>query len=271
MSRKLLISWCLTPIFCLIVFSIFAREEQVETSSYYFFHQRKHNFSSTAWIPSGKIALFSENQFLLKELCSAYLSMNYCLKGNAVAMQMEHFGYLKYGILTLSAGYAREFAQRVTFGLQVHYMMHHVEAYSKTHSFTFDLSIFGKISSKIGIGIAVYNPANLKYGLIGKEKIPMRCYLTINYQVNEKLILAVGASKHLPGFFDVNGTVCFKNKFVGFFTEISLKQMGILFSFWWKKLQFDLGGSFNYRLGFSPSAGISYPLNSIKKIPANNP
>jgi hypothetical protein len=258
MSRKLLISWCLTPFFTLTFCIVFAQEEQISVADYYFFHKRQQNFSLHSWLPCGNVSLFSENQFLMQELCTATVSGGYNMKGNAVAATVSHFGYSKYGMFTISAGYARTFAKRVSFGLQVHYLIHHAETYPKTHSFTFDLSLYGQITQKIGMGISAYNPANLKYGMTGKEKIPMQYILMINYIIHEKVLLALAASKQLPGTFDIAGHIFFKHKFYGFMMDLSLRKVGIDFTFWWKKMQFDLGGSFDYRMGFSPCMRLNY-------------
>jgi len=258
MSRKLLIGWCLMPLFNAASLFIFAQERSASIADYFFFHNRTQNFSIEAWIPYGNIALSSHNQFLLKELCTATISGGYNIKENAVALTVSHFGYSKYGILTLSSGYARVFAQRISFGLQVHYLLHHVESYPKKHSFTFDLSLYGRITQKVGLGVSAYNPANLKYGLRGKEKIPMLYTLMLDFKLSDKVLLAVAASKQLPGFFDIAATVCFRDKFYGFITDLSLKKVDVRFSFWWGRLQFDVGGGFDYRVGFSPGVCLIF-------------
>jgi len=256
MSRKLLIGWCLTPLFYLNPLFIIAQTEQITVSDYFLLNNRKQIFSVYAFLTGGNISIYSQNQFLLKELCTENISGNYNIKGNAVVMSVTHFGYSKYGIITISSGYAHVFAKRVSFGLQLHYLMHHAAEYPKIHTFTLDFSLYGQITPKIGIGASAYNPANLKYGLTGKEKIPMLYILMLNYKINDKVLLALSATKQLPGFFDITGTVCFRDKFYGFMTDVSLKKVGMGFSFWWKRFQFNVGGDFDYRLGFSPFAGI---------------
>jgi len=258
MSRKLLISWCLMPLITLISSPVFAQNEQVSVSDYYLFFSRKQNFSSLSFLSYSSVSLFSENQFLIKELCTATVSGNYNHNGNTVAATISHFGYSKYGFITFSSGYARTFANRVSFGLQVHYLLHHAETYPQIHSFTFDLSLYGKISQKVGIGVSAYNPANLKYGIIGNEQIPMLYIVMLDYKISDKVLLAVAASKQLPGAFDIFGTICFQDRFYGFMMDCSLKKIGLQFTFWWKKFQFDVGGSFDYRLGFSPNVGMIY-------------
>jgi len=258
MSRKLLISWFLIPLLSFHNPFIFAQKTSNSVANYYLFYYRNQNFAVQSFLPYGSVSLFSQNQYLLKELCTATVSGNYNIKGNVVALSVSHFGYSKYGIFTCSSGYAREFAKRVAFGLQVHYLLHHADIYPKMHSLTFDLSLYGKISQKIGIGVSAYNPANLKYGITGEEKIPMQYSLMLNYCVNDKVLLAVAASKQLQGNFDITGTICFRNRFYGFLMDCSLKKVGVQFSFWWNRLQFDVGGSFDYRLGFSPKVQIVY-------------
>ncbi|MCL2291261.1 MAG: hypothetical protein FWC34_11275 [Bacteroidetes bacterium] len=258
MSRKPLIVWCLISFFSFSTSFIFAREEQVSITDYFLFHSRNQNFSMQAWLLYGSVSLSSQNQFLLKELCTNTLSGNYNINENVITLTTSHFGYSKYGMLTISSGYARVLAKRVSFGLQVHYLLHHVESYPKKHSFTFDLSLYGKITQKIGVGVSAYNPANLKYGLTGNEKIPMLYTLMLDFKLSDKVLLALAASKQLPGFFDIATTICFREKFYGFITDLSLKKVNMQFSFWCYKLQFDVGGSFDYRLGFSPQVGVSY-------------
>ena len=257
MSRKLLIGWCLIPLLSLSIPSIFAQKEPVSILEYHFINIYNNNFSVQAWLPAN-VSLFSQNQFLLQELCTATLSGSYNIKENSVAVAVSHFGYSKYGIFTLSAGYAKLFTKRISFALQTHYILHHAEGYPNLSSFTFDLSLYGRLSPKVGIGVSAYNPANLKYGLTGKEKIPMLYCLMLDYKINDKLLLALTTSKQLPGAFDIIGTICFKDKFYGFMMDFSLKSVGTQFSFWWKKLQFDMGGSFDYRVGFSPWVRVGF-------------
>jgi len=257
MSRKLLIGLCLMPLCYLVTPIVSAQKDPISISEYHLFNIFHHNFSVQAFLPAN-VALSSQNQFLLQELCTATLSGNYNMKGNAVAIAISHFGYSKYGVFTLSSGYAKLFAKRVSFGLQAHYILHHAEGYPNKSSFTFDLSLYGRLSPKVGIGVSAYNPANLKYGLTGKEKIPMFYCLMLDYKINDKLLLAIAASKQLPGSFDIAGTICFKDKFFGFMMDFSLKNVGTQFSFWWKKLQFDVGGSFDYRVGFSPRVRVCW-------------
>jgi hypothetical protein len=258
MSRKLLIGRYLMPLLLLTPLFIFAQEQQVAVSDYFFFYKRAMIFSLHPFFSGGSVSLFSQNQFLLKELCTATVSGYYHMNGNAVAFTVSHFGYSKYGIFTVSSGYAREFGQRVSFGMQAHYLLHHAEGYPQQSSFTLDLSLYGKVSQKVGIGASAYNFANLKYGISGNEKIPMLYTLMLDYKINDKVLLAIAASKKLPGFLDITGTIGYKDKFYGFMMDCSLKKVGILFSLWSKKLQFDAGGSFDYRLGFSPNVGIRY-------------
>jgi hypothetical protein len=80
----------------------------------------------------------------------------------------------------------------------------------------------------------------------------------LDYQLNDKVLLAVAASKQLPGAFDISGTVSFKDKFYGFMLDCSLKKVGVQFSFWWKRFEFDIGGDFDYRVGFSPCARVRF-------------
>jgi hypothetical protein len=249
------------PLITFTSLSVFAQKERVSVSDYFLLYSREQNFSMLAFVPYSNLSLFSENQYLLKELSTATISGNYYSKGNTVAVSVSHFGYSKYGIFTISSGFARTFGNRLSFGLQVHYLLHHAETFPQKHSFTFDLSLYGRISQNIGIGVSAYNPANLKYGLTGNERIPMFYILMLDYKINDKVLLALAASKQLPGFFDISGTICFKDKFYGFQTEVSLKRIGVYFSFWWKRLQFDVGGSFDYRLGFSPGITINYQFS----------
>lgn len=258
MSRKQLISWYLIPFFNFLSFFIYAQAASNSVSDYYFLNEQQQNFSVLAWSTVSNVSLFSHNQFLLKELCTVTISGNYNIKENTIALSVSHFGYSKYGMFTISSGYARTFAKRVSFGLQVHYLLHHVEDYPRKHSFTFDLSLYGKISQKVGIGVSAYNPANLKYGLTGKEKIPMQFCLMLDYKLSTKVLLAVAVSKQLPGFFDVVGAICFRDRFYGFLIDASVRKVNTKFSFWWKKMQFDVGGSFDYRLGFSPAVRIGW-------------
>ena len=81
MSRKQLIGWCLTPLFILTPFFIFAQTEQITVSDYFLFHSRKQNFSVHAFLSGGNVSIYSQNQFLLQELCTSNVLGNYNVKG----------------------------------------------------------------------------------------------------------------------------------------------------------------------------------------------
>lgn len=202
------------------------------------------------------------NDYLLKELMNVQLAGHWVVKENVLSLQVMHYGYAKYGDLTSSIAYARQFGKRVSIGLRFHYLYQHIEQYESIHSVTFDISMFAIVTKKLSFGFEVYNPARLKYGIRGPSLIPMKFSLQAQYKYSDKLLFLLDLYKRLPGEFDILLGVyyCPLNYFYLAF-DVSLLNAGIGVMLRCSHFYFTINLKYNYQLGFSPEVGIAYQFH----------
>lgn len=206
------------------------------------------------------------NDFLLKELMNVQLTGQLVVRDNVLCMQMSHNGYSKYGNLTTSIAYARQFGKKVAVGLRFYYLYQHVEQYEPTHSVTFDISLFAFVTKKLSFGFEVYNPARLKYGFRGTNLIPMKFTVQAQYKYSDKLLFMIDLYKRLPGEFDVSlGAYYHPLNYFYLAFDVSLMYADIGVMLRCGHFYFTIDLKYNYRLGFSPEVGLVYQFQRLKK------
>ena len=217
-------------------------------------------FQQMAWVK-----LACRNDYFLKELMNAEAE-GVMLFGDRHAMvcRLTHDGYARYGVLNASLGYALKLGGKFACGLQYHYMYHHVTQSEALHSICFDLSLCAQLSRKIFFAVEAYNPACLKYGVKGKEVIPLRFTVLMNYAYSEKLLFSVQLFKQLPGKFDVCLGVFYRPKDF-FYLDFSLSlydaDVGVMLRC--RSVYFTVDMRYNYNLGCSPQVGLLLPIPRI--------
>lgn len=226
---------------------------------------RQSNLAQKSFSSYSNIYTSCGNDYLLKELMNVQLTGQCVVKNNVLVMQIMHSGYSKYGSLTSSIAYARQFGKRVSIGLRFHYLYQHIEQYESVHSVTFDISMFAIVTKKLFFGFEVYNPARLKYGIRGSSLIPMKFSLQAQYKYSDKLLFVLDLYKRLPGEFDVllGAYYCPLNYFyLAFDVSLLNVDMGIMLRC--GHFYFTINLKYNYQLGFSPEVGLAYQFHQLK-------
>lgn len=217
-------------------------------------------FQTMSWVQAA-----CGNDYMLKELmrmrCDAVLLWN----RHAFIFHLAHNGYSKYGELTSSIGYALRFGGKVAVGLQFHYLFQHVANSEAQNSVTFDVSLFAQVARKLSFGFEVYNPARLKYGIHGRDVIPMRFKVLVLCAYSEKLSFTVHVLKYLPGRFDVSAACCYRPLdyfYLSLACSLYNANCGIMFRC--RSLYFTVDSRYNYRLGFAIEVGVLVQFQFIK-------
>lgn len=217
-------------------------------------------FQQTAWVKWA-----CQNDYFLKELTTAELEGTILFgKRHALTCHLTHDGYSRYGVLNVSLGYALKMGGKFACGIQYHYMYHHVMNAGGMHSICFDISLCAQLGRKFFAAVEVYNPACLKYGIKGKDVIPLRFTIMMNYTYSEKLLFTVRLFKQLPGKFDVELGVFYRPKdffYVSF--ALSLYEAGVGVMFRCRSVYFTTKISYNYNLGCSPQVGVILKINRL--------
>ncbi len=226
---------------------------------------RSSIMAQKSFISYSNINTSCSNDYLLKELMNVQLTGQCVVKDNAFFVQMFHSGYSKYGNLTSSIAYARQFGHRVAVGLRFHYLYQHIEKYESVHSVTFDISLFAIVTKKLSFGFEVYNPARLKYGFRGTNLIPMKFTVQAQYKYSDKLLFMLDLYKRMPGEFDVSlGVYYYPLNYFYLAFDVSLMYADIGLMLRWGHFYFTVDLKYNYNLGFSPTVGLTYQFKKWK-------
>lgn len=137
------------------------------------------------------------NRFCIKELTNAHLGAVFRFRHNSFLLSFHHLGYNRFGELSADVGYARSFGRHFAAGARFYYLMTHAEGYPAAHSVTFDLSLRATIGKRFGLGFACYNPAGLKYGIVGNSRLPMVFCVDLQYFLGQNLLLHAQVKQEL--------------------------------------------------------------------------
>lgn len=220
-----------------------------------------HNLAFATWGNSYRTSIEFKNGFLIKELSTKTIQFSAVKKGNLAFAEISHTGGAKMGDLTTDVGYGKNFGQRFAFAMRFYYFFTHAQGYEARHSFTFDLSFAAKITSQWSLGVSVYNPAHLKFGVVGNEYIPLRFNFDIAYSLSEKVLLAMGIEKEIAGAFRINMGGCFAlNKYLMLDFQCAIPEPAIQLAvqLMWRSLRIRFASEYQFSLGLSPLCGISY-------------
>src|SRR5574344_236324 len=218
------------------------------------------NFASTAFLNHSYVSVSFQNQYFLKELMSEAVSGILKYRQNAFVLKTSHFGYAKYGELSVSIGYARCFGKHSGMGLQFYYYLIHADEYQSLHSLTFDFSLYAPINHKVALGFSVYNPARLKYGIVGQQCLPMRFLFNFDYRVGKNVILFAQVEKELKSKCSVGIGAMYKIKVLSLtgYLQYPDPSATIETALLWRKTLFDLRCRYYLSLGFVPEITLKY-------------
>lgn len=222
--------------------------------------------AQSAFVGGTFVQLMCHNDYCMKELMRVEAEGIVRFGYNAMTMQVSHYGYGRYGELAAKLGYARDFGGKLGVGLNFYYLCNHVANYEAVHSVCFDLSLYALVTKRFSFGFEVFNPARLKYGVTGKEAIPMDFRLNMLFQYDEKLLFSLKANLKLPGDFNLKLAAYYTPlSYFGLSFDVSIKSVGIGFLFQYRSLVFQIGAMYNYKLGFSPAVSIVFQFQKKEK------
>lgn len=228
----------------------------------YFYVSHATTFpAASAVLQQPQISAEYDDYFCTKELMSKKLSYAFVKNQNGGLITLSHLGYSKYGILTLSAGYARYFGHRLSVSMSGDYILQHAEYYHVVQSFTIDISSILIMTSKTGLLIHLYNPIRMRYGFKGHDFIPIQFHSEYYYQIDSKLISYISCSKTFPGNLEMGiGLNCQPARKLYFNIFCSQIKICAGATIQWNHFFFESSANWNYKLGISTQIHLHYLL-----------
>ena len=196
------------------------------------------------------------NDFGMKEMMFADVVSNINIRKNILLLAVNHYGYANYGDFKLTAGYGRNFGDRFAMTARIFYLMAHARGYPPRHSLCADFAFACKVSPKLLLDAAVYNPFLLRYGVTGQEVIPLEFAVGCTYVPIQKLLLSLTMSKSLPGAWEVTGR--FMTHPIApllLAADCSNNHLGVYIGLIYKKFLISMQATWHYRISVSPEIG----------------
>lgn len=199
-----------------------------------------------------------DNRFLVKEMMTKRVGAVFRKGQSGFTVECQHFGYSRFGELTAKVGYGRRFGQHLAFGVRFHYLMTHSAESRCVHSVTFDLSCYATLGRNIGLGFAVLNPARLKYGITGKNSLPIRLQFDVNYKVGKQILLFAQVEKEIRSAFRIEAGAAYQVKVLhltvsaGFPAPYGTVRVHVACGRW----LIGVSGQYHLKAGFIPQANV---------------
>lgn len=196
------------------------------------------------------------NDFGMKEMMYAEVVGKMNIRKNILSFSVNHYGYANYGDFMLAVGYGRNFGDRFAMSARIFYMLSHARGYPPRHSLCADFAFSCKVTPKLWLDATVYNPFMLRYGVVGKEVIPLRFGVGCTYLPVRKLLLSVTVSKPLPGAWEVTGrflTQPIAPLLLG--ADCSNNHLGVYIGVIYREFVVSVQAAWHYRISVSPEIG----------------
>jgi hypothetical protein len=220
------------------------------------------NPSVFSFLKQSSIQAQFQNQYLLKEL--TFKGLNGCIKWkeNYFPIKISHFGYSQFGILDFRLGYSRNFNSKIGFNINFIYLFNHISDNPNRNGITFEVSGWGKINSKMGVGFKIFNPARLNYIESIGSLIPIQFWVIGSYKINESLLLFGHFVKYAPGNSNFQLSFLMKKKETTIEAQFSLQSVGASYIFSLYNFTVRCSGNYHFLLGSSSQLDIYHLFNS---------
>lgn len=257
-TKKMLSYVAATFIYLLAIFPATSQSQQENFYCYLASHQYP---AARAMIERPVIDIGFRDDFCTKEIMTKHIGFSYFRNSDILLADLSHCGYSKYGEMKIGLGYGRCFGSKISIALRAIYLLNHAEHYESTHSFTIDFSAYYKINGKVSLGIDLFNPIRMRYGITGNDIIPMSFALQATYHPSNKLLGYLYCTKHLPGELDIGLGLYYQPiKQCIIQGDCSIQKCGLCIHIPWKKLLFCIRADWYYRISLSTEGNIYFTI-----------
>lgn len=241
-------------------FPVHRVSDPISLTDNYYLQNQSCNWAVSAYLAHSYVSLGFQNRYCIKEMMTESAACIFRHGQNALAIDVSHFGYAKYGELACSAGYARTFGKSIAIGLKCYYYCLHVADYQTIHSFTFDISMYADIHRKFGMGFSIYNPARLKYGVVGNVSLPIRFNASLDYKMGKNVMLFAQFDKEMKSKCNVGVGAMYKVKCLFLTVNVNFPEpsAGLCVDLWWHHLSVGARCDYILTVGLVSNISLKY-------------
>ena len=221
-----------------------------------------HNQAGLGWLTKSEAGVFAQNRFLVKEMNYIGFAYAHPVKSGAFALSFTNFGYSQYGESKLGLAYGLKFSERITGGVQINYHNTRIgNNYGSASVLSSEMGLQAKLTSKLELGLHLFNPTQAKLNDFNDERIPTIMRLGMAYTFSNKVFITLEAEKDidfLPNFkagieYKANDRIYLRGG-IGASPTAATFGVGV----YHKGLKFDLASSYHQVLGFIPEVSLTY-------------
>jgi len=222
-----------------------------------------NNQAGMAYFKNISVGVYYENRFLLKQ--TGFKCLTFAIpvsKSGVIGFNFSSFGYNNYSESKVGLGYAMQFGPKFSFGLQLDYLHTHIgDIYGNKGLVTFEVGLRSEIVRNFVIAVHVFNPVMVRISDYANEMVPVIFKFGASYNFSDIVLLCAEFEKDLynkPVFKGGLEYHIVKPIYIraGVSTNPTCNSLGFGFEFY--KFKFDIAGTYNYKLGFSPQASLQF-------------
>ena len=221
-----------------------------------------HNQAGLGWLTKSEAGVFAQNRFLVKEMNYIGFAYAHPVKSGAFALSFTNFGYSQYGESKLGLAYGLKFSERITGGVQINYHNTRIgNNYGSASVLSSEMGLQAKLTSKLELGLHLFNPTQAKLNDFNDERIPTIMRLGMAYTFSNKVFITLEAEKDIdfPANFKAGIEYKANDKIYlrgGIGASPTAATFGV--GVYHKGLKFDLASSYHQVLGFIPEVSLTY-------------
>ncbi len=221
-----------------------------------------HNQAGLAWLKAPSVGVYYQNKFTLKELNNIGLAYAHPMKKGTMAVQWSNFGYSLYQENKVGLAYALQLSENFSGGVQLDYLSTKLGGiYGSKSVLSAEVGLQAKITSKIRLGVHIYNPTRVKLNEYNNEAVPTIMRFGMDYRFSKKVLVVVETQKDIDHIamlktgieYKANDKVYFR---AGMATGPTLASFG--FGLMMKQYKLNIAASYHQTLGFSPELSFTY-------------
>lgn len=132
---------------------------------------------------------------MLKELSSYSFAAALPTASGTFGFTGDYFGTSLYNETSIGLAYGRKLGDKVDVGAGFHYTAIKAAGYGMASTVSFDAGAVFRLIDAVQTGVSVYNPAGMKFGKSGDEKLPAVYSFGIGYDASPQFFVGAEAQK----------------------------------------------------------------------------
>ena len=227
-----------------------------------------NNQAGLGFINQYAIGIYTDRKFVNANINNFNLAVALPFKNiGTFGLCANYYGYKSYNETKIGLAYARQFGQKVSFGIQFDYLRTTILENGSRNFFTFEAGIQYRPWKVLTIAAHVYNPIPYTVEKVYGERLPTILKFGLGYEPSKKVLLAVEYEQdiHYKPQFKAGveyRPIKYLDIRAGVQTTPFSASLGVGVNV--KGVNIDVSSSYHSVLGFTPQAALV--VNFGKKV-----